>query len=302
MVDRILYLFLRFLLWLAGILPLRSVAKIGRAGGLLAYSADKRHRKMAIKNMTACFGDEKSEEEIRSLAKENFKRIGENFACAIKTMLMDESEIPAVLGMSGIEQFDHDAEKPCSRVFAIGHFGNFELYARCYDLPEGTQFATTYRATPSEPFEKILTELRSRTGCLYFERRRDVGKLKNAMQDGGIYLGLLSDQHATGRALRLPFFNRECSVSTAPAVFALRYDCPLHVTICYRESLARWRMEFSEAIPTHENGKARNTEDIVRDINAKFEEAIRRDPANWFWVHNRWKPAQPRARKAKGSR
>ena len=26
-----------------------------------------------------------------------------------------------------------------------------------------------------------------------------------------------------------------------------------------------------------------------RDVNAAFEVAIRRDPANWFWVHNRWK-------------
>ena len=297
MVYQLLYLFLRLVLGVAKILPLEAVARIGRGVGFLLYMVDRRHRRIAISNMSACFGNEKTETEIRGLAKENFKRIGESFACAIKTMLMDESEIPGVLEMSGIEQIDHEEHDPCSRIFAIGHFGNFELYARCYDLPEGAQFATTYRATPNGAFERILSDLRSRTGCLYFERRRDVGKLKSAMQEGSIYLGLLADQHATGRALRLSFFGRECSVSTAPAVFALRYDCPLHVTICYRESLARWKMEFSEEIPTRANGKPRKTEDIIRDINAKFEEAIRRDPANWFWVHNRWKPAQPKARK-----
>jgi hypothetical protein len=25
------------------------------------------------------------------------------------------------------------------------------------------------------------------------------------------------------------------------------------------------------------------------DVNRAFEAAVRRDPANWFWVHNRWK-------------
>jgi KDO2-lipid IV(A) lauroyltransferase len=28
---------------------------------------------------------------------------------------------------------------------------------------------------------------------------------------------------------------------------------------------------------------------IMLDVNRAFEAAVRRDPANWFWVHNRWK-------------
>jgi Kdo2-lipid IVA lauroyltransferase/acyltransferase len=27
----------------------------------------------------------------------------------------------------------------------------------------------------------------------------------------------------------------------------------------------------------------------MRDVNAALERAVRRDPANWFWVHRRWK-------------
>jgi len=27
----------------------------------------------------------------------------------------------------------------------------------------------------------------------------------------------------------------------------------------------------------------------MREVNRAFEQAVRRDPANWFWVHNRWK-------------
>jgi lauroyl/myristoyl acyltransferase len=29
--------------------------------------------------------------------------------------------------------------------------------------------------------------------------------------------------------------------------------------------------------------------DIMRDVNRAFENAVRRDPANWFWVHRKWK-------------
>jgi lauroyl/myristoyl acyltransferase len=36
----------------------------------------------------------------------------------------------------------------------------------------------------------------------------------------------------------------------------------------------------------------------MRDVNSAFEKAVRRDPANWFWVHNRWKLPKNMARKA----
>jgi lauroyl/myristoyl acyltransferase len=50
-------------------------------------------------------------------------------------------------------------------------------------------------------------------------------------------------------------------------------------------------MELGKQIPTHENGHPRSVENIMRDVLRLHENAVRRDPANWFWVHKRWKPA-----------
>jgi KDO2-lipid IV(A) lauroyltransferase len=63
----------------------------------------------------------------------------------------------------------------------------------------------------------------------------------------------------------------------------------LHPAICYRIGLARWRIEIGQEIPTRKSGSSRSTEEITRDLSQAYEAAIRRDPANWFWVHNRWK-------------
>ena len=63
---------------------------------------------------------------------------------------------------------------------------------------------------------------------------------------------------------------------------------------CQRTALARWRIELGDEIPVRHNGRDRSTADITADINAALEAAIHRDPANWFWVHNRWKTI-PRA-------
>jgi len=101
--------------------------------------------------------------------------------------------------------------------------------------------------------------------------------------------------------LWVPFLGRECSTSAAPAVFALRYDATLYTAICYRTSLARWVIEVGDQIPTEENGKARSVEEITRDVNRAFETAVLRDPANWFWVHQRWKPKKSRTRSVPSS-
>lgn len=272
-------------------LPLSTVVRLGRWGGALFYHLDPRHRGVALLNLTRCLGAEKTAQEIQEIARENFRRIGENFACAVKTAAMTDAEVAEVLEVVGSERLQTPGAVPPSpnRVVAIGHFGNFELYARFGRRVPGLQFATTYRALRQPALNRLLQELREKSGCRYFERRTDGEALRAAMHQGGIGLGLLADQHGGRRGVWAPFFGQECSTTAAPAVLALRYKCPLLTAICFRAGPGRWRVEIGEEIATHEDGCARSVEAITKEINAAFELAIRRDPANWFWVHRRWK-------------
>jgi lauroyl/myristoyl acyltransferase len=291
--DTLLYFVARGMI--AGIqaLPLRLVARLGRLGGALAYFLDGRHRRVASKNLAQCF-PEKSAAEVRALATENFRRIGESYACGIKTADMTYEELkPHVEFVVPPEFKPAPGTTPRSLVVAIGHFGNFELYARFGQFCSGYQGVTTYRGLRQASLNRLLQSLREKSGCLFFERRFDADKLKAAMNRPGVMLGLLCDQNGGGKGLQSPFLGHYASTSPAVALFALRYHCPLYIGICYRTSLAQWRIEAGSEIPTRENGAARTTEAIMRDVNAAFEQAIRRDPANWFWVHNRWKRGKP---------
>jgi lauroyl/myristoyl acyltransferase len=270
-------------------LPLPWVARLGRAGGALAYRLDARHRRVALKNLTMCFGNGKSPYEIRALAEEHFRRIGENYACAVKTASMTFDELRPHVEYFGAARL----LPPRGVVNACGHFGNFELYARFSDVVPGYQAATTYRALNQPGLNRLMEELRSRSGCLFFERRTDGPLLRAAMNQPGIILGLMADQHGGDKGLRLPFLGHDCSTNPAPAVFALRYNCELYAAVCYRVGLAKWRLELGEQIPTHENGRPRLVADIIQDVLRAHETAVRRDPANWFWVHRRWKPPPP---------
>ena len=294
--DSLLYLFALSLVKFLQALPLRWVARIGRVGGALAYAVDGRHRRVAQRNLAMCLGAEKSPNEIRALAKENFRRLGENYCCAVKTAAMTWDELKASVEFVNAErvQAREPGAKPHTIVVAIGHFGNFELYARFGNFMPSFQCATTFRGLSPGSLNRLMQSMREKSGCIYFERRTDAAALKAWMEPEGKMLGLLADQHAGTGGVRVPFFGHDCSTTASPAVFALRYDCPLHTGICYRVGLARWRIEMGEEIPTRENGKARGVDAITRDVNREFEAAVRRDPANWFWVHNRWKPDKTR--------
>jgi lauroyl/myristoyl acyltransferase len=289
--EPLLYLVARAAVALLQALPLTWVAWLGRWSGGLAYWVDRRHRRVALRNLTMCFGAEQSAAQLRALARENFRRIGEDYACAIKTAAMSYEELRPRVEFAGNPRIlSPPADgKPQSVVAAVGHFGNFELYARFGQFAPAYQCATTYRALRQPSLNRLLQSLRERSGCLFFERRFDAPALRATMNQPAVMLGLLSDQ--SGGAVRGPFLGHDCSTTAAPAIFALRYRCALITGICYRVGLARWRVEAGAEIPTRENGRPRSTAAIMGDVNRAFEAAVRRDPANWFWVHRRWKPA-----------
>src|SRR5438309_931073 len=109
--DRLLYWLALGLVNSLQALPLRWVALLGRAGGTLAYWIDARHRRVAIENLTRCFGDQKSRREIRALARENFRRLGENYGCGIKTAGMTWPELEPHLAFGGLEKL-HPIQEP----------------------------------------------------------------------------------------------------------------------------------------------------------------------------------------------
>ena len=286
-----LYYLARALVAFLQALPLTWTARLGRLGGGLAYWVDARHRRVALRNLTMCFGREQSPAALRALARENFRRLGENYACAIKTAAMSLDALRPHVEFVGDARLLSPLAggKPQSIVAAIGHFGNFELYARFGQFAPAYKCATTYRGFRQPSLNRLLQSLRERSGCLFFERRFEAAALKAFMNQPGVMLGLLSDQ--SGGAVRGPFLRHDCSTTAAPAIFALRYHCALITGVCYRVGLARWRIEAGAEIPTRENGHPRSTAAIIGDVNRAFEAAVRRDPANWFWVHKRWKPA-----------
>ncbi len=292
-VDWIIVSFARCIFTGLRALPLRGAARVGRFLGWIAFVLDRRHRRVALVNLEAVFGREKSRREITALGRENFRRIGESFVGGICTAGLAGAALDRVLEVEGADKLlPKPGEDPTrSRIVAMGHFGNFEIFANTAHLLPGYKTATTYRAVKPNALNDLLLSYRESLHTVFFERTRDAVRIKSHLKTGGIMLGLFSDQSGGPRGIKGPFMGIECSTSAAPVVFCRRFNLPLFTAICYRTDLGRWRIEVGDEIPLSESGEPRSPQAITEDINHTFEQAVRRDPANWFWVHNRWRLA-----------
>jgi lipopolysaccharide heptosyltransferase II len=87
-----------------------------------------------------------------------------------------------------------------------------------------------------------------------------------------------------------PFFGRLASTSTLAATLALRTRAQVVPAAVYTVGVARWRCVLFPPIPTESTA----AEALTLQINAALEQQIREQPADWFWVHNRWKTPKPK--------
>ena len=152
--DYLIYLVVRGIVAVFQMLPIRFVARIGRAGGAIAYWVDVRHRDVAIKNLTRCFGLEKSPAEIRRIVKQNYRNIGEVYCCILKTATMPDEEVRQIMQVRGAEKIPATGPdgKLLNRVIAGGHFGNYELATRASAFVPGYRGVATYRGIGSPRF------------------------------------------------------------------------------------------------------------------------------------------------------
>jgi lauroyl/myristoyl acyltransferase len=144
---------------------------------------------------------------------------------AVKTAGMKPEALEKHIEFKGIDLFEKPANSASPAewkngwIIAIGHFGNFELYARSLSSLNGRVGAATYRGLNQPGLNRLLQELRASSGVRFFDRRKEVGALRKLMTDGSVVLGLLADQVA-GSGIFLDFLGEKCLCSTAPAIFS----------------------------------------------------------------------------------
>lgn len=182
-------------------------------------------------------------------------------------------------------------------VLVLGHIGNWELTCRLsrYVQPNAVIAKRSWHASLDALAEGVRAESRVQT----FWRDDPVtarAMLKLFKQAGT--LGILIDQDIRDvQSVFVPFFGRPAATPRAAADFALRFGAAVLVVTCHRRGPCPGdghRLEVVE-VP-YDPAPADREAEVIRLTAACVavqEQAIRRNPTEWVWMHQRWKTAPP---------
>ncbi|MEL6736177.1 MAG: lipid A biosynthesis lauroyl acyltransferase [Pseudomonadota bacterium] len=255
--------------------------------------------KLAKRNLRAAF-PEKSTKEINTLAREVWRNVGQAIA---EYVFLDElfdydvnNPDAGRIEVRGVEQFKAilDKEKPV--IIFTGHTGNWEILpvaASTYGLE-----VTALFRPPNNRFlaKRVLKARTTSKGHLVPSRAGAAWSLANVL-DGGQTVGLLADQALT-RGVPIEFFGRKATGNPLAARLAKQFECDIHPARCIRLPGGRYRLELLPALDLPKDDKGRlDVEETTQMINSVIEGWVREYPAQWLWLHDRWKLKPVRVRK-----
>jgi len=295
--DYAVYLLVRLLVCIIQALPPAAAGVLANGLAWLAYHVDRRHREVARDNLRHAFPEITDPRKIDVLIRDTLRHF-----CAL---LMDIVHTPRKLHVHNWRShvFITDAtgrqlveatlsDRPLLMV--TGHFGNWEMGGYIVGLFGFASYAIA-RRLDNPHLDRFLKEFRQRQGQAILDKNDDYQRMLEVLQSGGL-LATLGDQDAGPRGLFVDFFGRPASTHKAVALFALEYQVPMLVTGVRRlgDGL-RYEVHVTDLILPEEYA---GQPDAVRAITQRFtgdlEKIIRQAPAQYFWLHRRWKHEPPR--------
>jgi heptosyltransferase-2 len=271
------------------ILPIGICFTIGRVAGRTAHFVLPAYRKLVRRNLRIAFEGEKNEEQIRSLAREHFVTLGANLICSFKIGTMTEEETDKHLEVKGLEHLQDAFQKKRGIIYLVSHLGNWEILAktRAIIVP-GIKRHSLYQSLSNPYLDEHVRKTREAKGTVLFSRADGFSAPMEALRKG-TGLGVLVDQHAGDKGVWCPFFDRLASTSNLASLLAVRTKSAMFAVAIFTIGKAKWRLVIKPELEVRKD----NIEQLTARINLVVEDLIRVSPADWFWVHNRWKTPNP---------
>jgi KDO2-lipid IV(A) lauroyltransferase len=273
---------------LLGRIPRRWTQRISGFLGELWFAVDKRHRRMALGNLTIAFGDEKSGREIRQIAKQVFRNIVHVIYEVAWSLHLHPKDLDAFFTLKGRANIRAAVRKGKGALVLTGHLGNWELMPVAAVMA-GYSANVLYRPIDYAALDRFFVEVRTRFGLKMIPKDASLLRVFKALKRGETVAMLLDQNVGLRKGVMVDFFGRRACTSYGLAYVALKTGAPVLPFFVVREGRG-FTAEIGPEIPLIKTGDDRkDLEENTRQYNEALETIIRRYPDQWFWVHNRWK-------------
>ncbi len=261
-------------------LPLSFIDRLGSSCGFLCYYLSPYYRRLATRNLRIAFGQDKGLDEIRQHARATCQRTVANFLGTIKTTILPTDKVNQHVELQGREHLLNALAQGKGAVLVLGHMGNWEVLNRLHQfLPPNTPAGGIYQPLKNPLVNAHLLQRREQDGSQLFNKKKGFHGPASFVKNGGLLI-VVADQKAGKAGTAIPFFGRLSSLSPLPALLARKADSPVLAAGIETIRPGRWRINF-EPLPEQPQAP---------QIISALESLIRRSPADFLWLHNRWRP------------
>ena len=256
----------------------------------LGFIIARKQRKIALESLTIAFGAEKSKAKVEQIAKDCFI-----FMAKAGLELLFFMDKPALLKKHvefvGRKNLDNALSKGKGVILVSAHFGNFPLMLVKLSL-EDYKTATIMRYMRDVRAEKFFMAKRTQVGIktIYSQPRRAcVEAVIKTLRNNELVFIPLDQNFGTGGVF-VDFFGKKAATATGPVVLALRTQATILPCFIVRQKDDTHKIIFEEPLNLE---KARTYQETIitniQKLTSIIESYIRRYPAEWGWIHRRWK-------------
>ncbi len=258
--------------------------------GRIWYILDRYHRDIAFDNMLKAFSNEIDKDRICHMVKANFVQLV-RVALEIPSLLkLSKDNIDSYVIFSGQSHLEEALLRGKGVLFLSAHLGNWELATLATALKFDLPINALVRPLDFSPMDKVLTEIRSRTGNKVLDKDKSANLIRQILSKNQV-IGIMLDQNASWyEGVYVPFFNRITCTNKGLAMFAMRYGATVLPVFNIRQKDGRYKIMFEPPVSLVRSGNI--SRDIVKNttlFNTIIEKYVRMAPDNWFWVHRRWR-------------
>jgi Kdo2-lipid IVA lauroyltransferase/acyltransferase len=278
-----------FLIWLfylfihiVSILPYRVLVLIGVAIGNMARIFSRKRKHIARINLKQCF-PEMTDENREKILVDHFRSLGITLV-ELSMYLWPDERLKPLVKVEGLDHLLNALDKNKGVILLAAHFTTAILATRLLRL--FTELYAVYRKLNNRCMDSIIKNEAGDTGIMLVPH--DHLKTIIACLKNNIPMMYLPDQNFGKRqSIFVPFFGIPTATITATSRLAAINNSPVIPVFPQRANNHRgYLLTIGQPL---ENFPTDDLESDTVRINKLIEEQVRKNPADYLWIHRRFK-------------
>lgn len=245
-------------------------------------------KKTVINNLKLAFPN-LSETEIKSLAYKNYQSIAISFLEIYCLRNLSKDVIVKTFSDEGFDIIREKYKEQKGLILLTAHFGNWEMGAIASGLHLNRPITVLVKKQKNPFVANWLNDFRERFGNKQIYLGVSIRELYKSIINNNI-VGIVGDQRGKRDGVKVSFFGRETLTFPGTAAIAFKTKCPVMVLLCARKENGAYKAIIE---PLEYLDIPGDKEEKIRGFNQKYmsilENAIKKYPEQWFWMHNIWK-------------